>query len=809
MNFRLTAILFGILLVGTLVLLGLSFWDDSPRVGNVLFEDLAAAGVKAKDINTIEIEKVGEGARIVLIREGDKPWELREPVKARADSGAADRLASALLTAKPLATRDTQAPLPDLGLQPPSLRVTLRKGSEQSATLNLGKVTIGGDQAVVFVSTGAYPDRAMAIRRSDVESLFTDAAKKSQGEPAAHFAKSFTDWRSVNPLGLPGVINRITIRSHGHTLTLAKSKLQWIIEEPPLGPADEQGDLRPAPDRFTGVQPLLNAITGLQAVTTKDFIEHPQDLKTYGLDPDDPNRVTLQITTDLGHSQTVYLGKPVEGESNKIYAQAEGDTGIFKATAPNATGFATAAAEPQALRDRNLLDIDRSRIDGIEVTAQGQTVKLRRSPTGWELVEGPNDPRPALTEPVEALLAALTERRTVLDFPAADDARFAPNEVKAEVKLLTEGGSKAADAKDQKPIRLTFGKVEGDKIYVRRVTRDGSSRDLLLPITLPAGPNKGSVNLLEALTKSRLDYMDPKLPSFSPTVVKTLTFTRAGQETVEIRKLDHATDAQHPQGQWEFEQPPSWKGKPADGYHLDQVMVSLATAVAKKFVTEQPTEAQLVEWGLDAKAPKLKVVVSLGSSPSDTRTYYFGKDSSDDQVYARVEGKTEVFLVPKTLASWFSNAPDLRDRTLVTFDRNKLKGLKLRGWALADQPPMTLELDRKGAAWTARAPADLKVNSAKVEELVHTLHFGRVLEFVKPVEEKFGLDVEKQGALEVTLELEGASPIVVTIGGMAPGDKDVYVKSSQRPDEAMTLPAEPLRTFRTSRDALLLMEKSK
>lgn len=797
MNFRLTAILFGLLLIGTIVLLAISFVDDAPKVGDVVFENLAAAGVKAKDINTIEIEREGQSGKIVFVRDGEKPWELREPVNARADSAAVDRLALALLSAKPMATAETQQPLADLGLQPPSLRVTLRKGSEHAATLNLGKVSLGADRSVVFASTAAHPDRPMAIRRSELDSLFTEAAKKSTGEPAGSFARSVSEWRSLSPLGTSSPLTRITITSKKQLLVLrTDAKKAWQIEQPALGPADPQGDSVPTPNRFTGIQPLISAITGLQAVTASDFIEAPKDLKEYGLDADNPDRVTIEITTDDGKTQTVFLGKKVDKDPGKVYAQVQGDSGVFKAQSLNSDGFAAAVADPQPLRDRNLLDVDRTRIDGLDITMNGQTAALRRGPTGWTLTGAANDPRDAATLPVENILALLTERRTVHDFPKADDARFDPKEVKAEVKVHTESTGPA-----KKPTILIFGKSEGENVHVRRVRPDGTKTDLLLPATVLVGPGKTPVKVIESLARTRLDFLEPKLPSFSTALANRLTFTRAGNETVEVGRMETVVDPQYPNGRWEFVQPASRKGQPASTGEVDQLLNLLATAHASKFVAEQPTEAQLAGWGLDPKAPKLKVEIGLADT-AEKRVYEFGNDAPDGYVYGRVVGQPEVFLISKTTAARFNSAEELRDRTLVAFDRNRLKGLKLRGWRTTDKPPTTIELERKDRTWTAKSPMGFTADTAKVDRLVNALFHARAAAFFKPIQTDYGFGVDTQNALEITLELDGLPSLVVNIGAPADGGKDFYAFCNQRPGEAVTVLAEPFKAFKDKPESL-------
>src|SRR5262249_34456077 len=128
--------------------------------------------------------------------------------------------------------------------------------------------------------------------------------------------------------------------------------------------------------------------------------------------------------------------------SGKVYVMVKGDTGVIRATANNLDGLAAVIADPTPLRDRTLLTVDKNRIDAADVTVAGQTVKLRKrsGPFGqWELYGGPGDPQKVGEAALSTLLDVLTERRTIKDFPATNDANFAGPELKAEVKLWADG----------------------------------------------------------------------------------------------------------------------------------------------------------------------------------------------------------------------------------------------------------------------------------------------------------------------------------------------------------------------------------
>ena len=100
MNFRLTAILFGAILVIGVVLLIFTFTGDGETVPtDALMEELAS--VKPDDIDIVEIERE-DGATLKLTRSGKDKWDVaweittasgtKEPIKAKADPIAVNEL---------------------------------------------------------------------------------------------------------------------------------------------------------------------------------------------------------------------------------------------------------------------------------------------------------------------------------------------------------------------------------------------------------------------------------------------------------------------------------------------------------------------------------------------------------------------------------------------------------------------------------------------------------------------------------------------------------------------------------------------
>lgn len=826
MNFRLPAILFGVVLILGVVLLGITLYDTEEKPPtDILLEELAVVAAKPDQIDTIEFERA-DGGRLKLVRVGKDKWEVAEPVKAKADSFAATAAVNALFRAKPITHAELRSNPAVHGLDPPSLKVTLRQGTERAATVNIGDVTLGGNKAVAFVTTSARPGRPMAVAKADLDVLFKNAAG---GGRAGDLAKWTADYRVKNVFSpeaaaIEAAATGIKITARGKELALTKGKDGWKFDAPAgWGDADTAGDSAPGLTTFTGVRPLLTAIAGLAAAGPDDFIENPKDLKEYGLEPGNPDLIRIELKTKDGPPEVVYLGKKVDAAApppipgmppmpaGKVYARVEGENSVVRVSANNLDALAGVAADPSAIRDRTLLGLSRAAINAVDITAGGQTTKLRQTEGTWKLVGGPNDPQPVAANVFARLIDGLTERRTIKDFPASNDANFAGPELKAEVKLWTEGFDPPANGPDGKsdpkaepkpkgnPTTLLFGRKQGDTIFVRRILPDGAKADFVLPEKVGAA---NPTDLLAAVAKTRLDFLDPMLKGFASSQVNRLTVAQ-GADVLELEFDDKKDPPSYPNGKWTFVKPEAQKGRVADEGVVSDLLTALATTqLASRIVAENPTDAQLSDFGLDPKAPRMRVTVGLKAQadPADKeRVYEFGKDTADPAfVYARQPGRAVVFTLPKVLFERFVK-PDLRDRTVIRFDRSKVKSLKLHGWAsLAGGVPHTLEFEKQGTSWTVKAPPGFNLDPAKVEQFLGLLDGLRAKAFVPGGHHPdHGFPPQAQG-LEVTIELDGGQKITLNIA--APWDNgNSYVVDSQtvpRSENPFTIQSDPFKPFK-------------
>ena len=218
------------------------------------------------------------------------------------------------------------------------------------------------------------------------------------------------------------------------------------------------------------------------------------------------------------------------------------------------------------------------------------------------------------------------------------------------------------------------------------------------------------------MTKTRLDFLDPNLKTFSTEVVNKITVS--GIKNYELDK-EEKKDLSSNQDRWTFVVPADQKGKTADANTVLEMLRILGTTHSvTRFVDETPSPAKLIEYGLAPPAmpppmsppsPRLKVVIGLkGTEAADKeRVYEFGAITGDF-VYARQTGKAAVFTLPKFVFDKFAEA-DLRDRAIFQFDLAKISGIEFQGWKGMTGIVTELNFEKnKEGTWTVKSPGAIR-----------------------------------------------------------------------------------------------------
>jgi hypothetical protein len=688
-------------------------------------------------------------------------------------------------------------------LAQPAVRVTL-KADAASATINIGDTVLGGEKGTTFVTLGERPDRVIAVRRADLAGIFKETARSEAGS-AAGLTRNLADFRSRRLLGseageATALFKTIKIQANGQELELTKgADNEWSFVKPAgFGKADLAGATEPSTSVYTGVRPLLNALTNLQAASAADFNEQPGDLAQYGLQPENPNIVRIELIPSSGPSEVLLLGKVVEENGKptlpmKVYAKVPGDRAVVTIATDRRDAIVKTVADPSELRNRDLFgDSQRERIDALDLTVQGKTVKLRRVPVGqaasekrWVLYGGPNDPQEANQAAAQDLVTALARPRVALE-PVTPpyDAAFNPADRRAELKVWVggvpadlkpaDGGKPAAEVNlTGTPIEILFGTQAGGAVFTRRLEA-GQGNDFKL-----------AEAVLKVVARPRVDFVVPKFTGLPVADVATLTLTPASGVVTEV----HRPDAK---GSWTFRLPANRKDQPADAEIVDALVGVLNTLTPERVTHESPDAQALQQAGLTP--PVFQAALTPTGADAKAVSFAFGKPTPDGgSVYARGPGSDNIVTVLKVAVDRLMRE-DLRDRTIYKLDPASVTGLKIRGWKDTSGVKV-VEFEKQGENWIAKTPGNSTADSAKVNALLTQLYTPKMMNYIGLGKLEYGLSVDQlPEALEFTM-LRGALPAVTLVLGGKAGDGLVYAASSAVPGEAMTYRPDMLRTL--------------
>ena len=772
-NFRTTYLLIGavaVLLAGLAIYVWMS--DDSkPNPQGILLESFHNIGTKSTDITGVEIEKAG--AKLVFSRQPDGRWSLVQPIKARADSYLVESIVHQILTAKREEKNvDIVDNLGAHGLANPGVKVTLRRG-DRTASVSLGNVSVGGDQSVVYVLTSDRPKQAQATLKKQLAALFNE--KSSEATDAASALRDIDEFRTRKLLGEGMRIEEALTQITGIRLKVGDGKEVYVSRNNPdrawrFVKPDGFGDVETnVPDQFNpetvpALAPLINNILSIEVASSKDFLPDLTDLTKIGLDPKDPNLLTVEIEREgsvgvekLSISLQDEKGA-AKGQLDKVYARYGDEEMVAQVNAAKPRLLRKFLEDPSSLRDRTLVKFRPDRVDAVDVFQNGKKAfELRKVDGKWKVYDGEKvfDANPDAVR--KDLLDVLAQPNAVRGFPppgSKDDALGFDKPI-AEVHIWEDGIVKAVKeepnarpaVRETPTSRILFGKKDvGDVVFVRRFLGTGK-----VDVKMPE-------QVLTQAARGRLDYVLAAPSGFKPEDVTRVVIPR-GNDIYEIERGDDA--------RWKIVAPESKKDKLANAQKVQFLLQSLASMQPQRIVAESPTLDQLKSMGLDPARPVQKVTLRLKGETAD-RVWSFGNVvGKSDSVYAKTSLSEFVIEVSKQFSE-IAATGELVDPHLFQITASDVQGLKLKGWVDVTGVPLEFAFTRKpGGLWES-AKKDLVIGGERMELFLANLLGLEAATIVgekgKPVEHQ-GLDVNK-GALEVTMEVASGKKIVLTLGNV-------------------------------------------
>ena len=375
------------------------------RLWTIEPKDVLGLTIKRKD-DTVKLKRAGDG------------WEMLEPVKTRANSGAVNEMVTGLATVRVDREIDANPSKPsDFGLEPPEAFVTLEvKGQAAPLTLAVGGKNPTG--VWVYAREGSKP-AVVAIG---------DSVSRDVTRPVAEFRDRTLfafDRRNVSAVDLDLDGSKMTIE--------AEDGGKWRIAKP--GPYRADAEM------------ITEMLDKLASVTVKEFLGPQKSPAAYGLDK--PSRVTLWLGKDKDRtSKTLLLGK-VDAEKKGVYVQRQGEQEVLLAATETWDKLPKTVA---AARDKVVFAYAYDKVNRVEFESAAGTVKLERDGINWNITAP--EALKADTGAVNGLLWRIRDLRAsgFLDESAAGVARYL-SKPDVTVKIWEEG------AKEPKTLLLGLSKA--------------------------------------------------------------------------------------------------------------------------------------------------------------------------------------------------------------------------------------------------------------------------------------------------------------------------------------------------------------
>ena len=536
------------------------------------------------DVTAVELKRRDDTVRAARAGEA---WELKAPVQARGNrAGIEETLTTVLMARMDREIESNPAGLADFGLDTPAADVTLTLKNGTTLGLALGSKSPTG----VWVYAREHGKPAVFV--------VPDGVLREATKPVAEFRD-----RTILAFDRKDVTG-VDVVAEGEPMAVIHADSAWRITRPVALPADGQmvGDM----------------LEKLAAARVKEFVaETPPSLGTYGLDR--PVRVTVHTGRDKDRaSRTLLLGR-VDADKKGVYAMREGERSVLLVPEDVARAVPRTVA---ALRDKQLVAVDRDKITRVELESPKGAVTLARDGDRWKITA----PQALPADQVEAgaLLTRLRELRA---------QGFLSDDASLETRLLAKPTVKLTVTEQGGAAKTLLLQASGEK-------RGG------VPSAYAAITGTGPVVLVEGkalddFSRSVDDLRDHVLfAGLEPKDIKRLRVRVGGQTAV----LERSGDAD-----WKLLEPVKQSAKNA---RVDDIVYGVRALRWKQIVA--PGGENAATYGLDA--PSMEVVL-LRADGGELARLAVGKREGD-RAYVRTGSGPAIYAVDANALGPVPKVPD-------------------------------------------------------------------------------------------------------------------------------------------------------
>ncbi len=230
-----------------------------------------------------------------------------------------------------------------------------------------------------------------------------------------------------------------------------------------------------------------------------------------------------------------------------------------------------------------------------------------------------------------------------------------------------------------------------------------------------------------------------------------------------------ATTVKKDNGAWQIVDPAPAK---ADDTEVNGITSALSSVEIARVIDEKPTN--LNDYGLSN--PRIEVDFKAKGDTAYKRLLIGEKSPTGADLFAKRNNDEKVFLIPAVQETTFDKKTfDLRDKTLIKFDRDKVDAVDVTAGA------KTLTFAKEGTDWAIKKPLAVKADFGSVEGLIGKVQSAQMKSIAAPDPpaadlKKYGLD-KPQATIELAA---GSSKATLLVGGKA-DDNTVYARDASRP----------------------------
>lgn len=344
------------------------------------------------------------------------------------------------------------------------------------------------------------------------------------------------------------------------------------------------------------------------------------------------------------------------------------------------------------------------------IAKDGQEIKVDKNESAWNITKPVE--APAETNVIERMIDTLAELKQERNLGAQKElGTFGLSEPALEVEVTGHQGEIG---------RLLIGSVTADdnNIYVKLA---GEADVFTTPILSKS-----------RLDKTLFDIRDKTVLDFSPSQVKSVTFSRSGSSF---------TFESLPENEWLMTSP---EERRADSGKLKDLFDAIRFARVRRFVEEKANDFE--QYGLQSPSAEIKLEfeervnsLSLGDFPG----------TDQERIYARKNDSTQVLeLGAEILETLPTTINDWRDKRLVKFDSQDARKVEIQS------PSGRVVLERsidESDEWRLIAPEEGIADEDSVKDFLNALHSSRIGRFLGPDETEALNEAFESPGIEVKL----------------------------------------------------------